>query len=178
MSSRTDDLTASLVRELRAGSPEAGRAVDRLYREAIVRLARGYLGDDAEAEDAAQEVFLRVLTADTVPDRFRPWIYRVARNHCLNRVRSRRRRRDGARLPTAADFELSRTGPLSRLVKEEDAANLAARLAALPEDRHELLRLRYAEGLSRREIAEVLELTESVVKSRLFEAVKWLREES
>ena len=65
-----DDLTPSLVAQLRAGSGEAGVLLDRLYRDAMTRLAWGYLGDLDDAEDAAQEIFCKVLEADRVPERF------------------------------------------------------------------------------------------------------------
>lgn len=169
------DLTPSLVVRLRLGEAEAGETLERLYRAAIVRFAWGYLRSLDEAEDAAQEIFARVLQSATVPDDFRVWLYRVARNHCLNLVRSRRRRRDDARLPTGAELPDSLTGNLSRLVREEDRERLAELLERLPEHLREVLRLRYTEELGRAEIAAVLELPVSVVKSRLFEGLKKLR---
>ena len=66
-------------------------------------------------------------------------------------------------------------GALTQLVAEEDRARLVERMAARSDDQQEVLRLRYAEGLSRKELAAVIELPESVVKSRSFEAVKRLR---
>src|SRR5262245_15072636 len=117
------DLTPSLVVGLRRGDAEAALLLDRLYRDRMFRFAWGYLGAVQDAEDAVQEIFSRVLEARTVPDDFRLWLYRVARNHCLNRLRSRGRRRDGARLPsTEPAGEL--TGPLSRLLRDERLADL------------------------------------------------------
>ena len=170
-----DDLTPSLVVRLRAGEADAGALLDRLYRDAVVRFARGYLRDEQEAEDAAQDVFAKVLASDAVPERFRVWLYRVARNHCLNLLRARARRRDDASLPSRADPTAALTGQLTRLVGLEDRAQVARALDALGEDQREVLRLRYADGLSRAEIAEVLELPESVVKSRLYEGLRRLR---
>ena len=170
-----DDLTPSLVQSLRAGDGGAGELLDRLYREALARFAWGYLQDAQEAEDVAQEVFCKVMESDQVPDHFRAWIYRVARNLCLNRLRSRGRKRDRERLATGMDVARATAGALTHLVDEERRAQLAEQLARLGDDDREVLRLRYAEGLSRAEMAEVLELDESVVKSRLYEAVKVLR---
>ena len=62
------DLTPSLVARLRSGDTTAGGLLDQLYRRAVVRFCRAYLGSSEEAEDAAQEVFYRVLRATDVPD--------------------------------------------------------------------------------------------------------------
>ncbi len=118
---------------------------------------------------------MKVLAADGVPERFRPWLYRIARNHCLNKLRSAGRRRDAAPLPTELDVAASLTGALSRLENAERAADLARLLDRLSDDERELLRLRYAEDLSRKDIAAVLEVSEQLVKTRLYEAVRKLR---
>ncbi|MCO6438807.1 MAG: sigma-70 family RNA polymerase sigma factor [Phycisphaerae bacterium] len=167
--------TAELVEQLRSGGAQAAPIFDRQYRESLVRFCWGYLGDIADAEDAVQEIAFKVLTAENIPDRFRPWLYRVARNHCLNLLRDRARRRDRFELPTDARVRASMTGNLTRLVRDEDKRIVIELVQRLPESQREVLRLRYVEGLSRAEIAEVLELSESVVKSRLFEGLQRLR---
>ncbi len=103
------------------------------------------------------------------------WLRRAARNHCLNLLRSRRRRRDRKRLATGVDIIAPVAGPLTGLVREEERASVGALLARLREDEVELLRLRYVDELSRREIAELVELPESTVKSRLEDALRKLR---
>lgn len=172
------DLTPELINRLRKGDAEAGLLLDRLYRDAMARFTFGYLGRIEEAEDAVQEIFCKVLAADVVPDNFRAWLYKIARNYCLNTIRNRNRRRGGAELPSDTRLWASQTGHLTRLVKIEQEDKLAELLANLTPEQQEALRLRYTEGLARAEIAEVLEITESVVKSRLFEGLKKLRESS
>ena len=81
---------------------------------------------------------------------------------------------DGRILATAGESGL--TGNLTRLVSRELWSRIGHLLAALPASQREPLRLRYAEELSRAEIAYVLDIPESVVKSRLFEGLKKLRE--
>jgi len=171
------DLTPSLVVRLRAGDDEAGRLLDALYRAAVHRLCVGYLHAPQEADDAVQDVFQRVLQAGEVPDRFRPWLYRIARNHCLNLLRARRRRRDVAPIPSDTRLQpaASHAGFLSALVAHERQHRLDAAFAVLSASEQELLRLRYGEGLARAEIAEVVDLPEPTVKSRLYEAVARLR---
>lgn len=168
-------MTPQLVIRLRAGDSEAGKLLDTLYREAIIRFCTGYLGQVERAEDATQEVFCKVLATDRVPDNFRAYLYRSARNHCLNVIRDDSRHKvdkaaSPSRLPTA------QTGHLTKLVRQEQHSRLAQLVDSLSTGQREALRLRYTEGLSRGEIAEVLEVAESVVKSRLFEGLKKLRE--
>ena len=168
-------LTPSLVGGLRAGDTQVGGLLDQLYREPIQRFCFGYLRSEAEAEDAVQDIFYKVLRSELVPDDFRAWLYKIARNHCLNMVRDRGRRKDGAALPDRSIAGAFSKGPLSQFAAAEDLERLGAVLEALPENYREVLRLRYAEDLSRKEVAEILDIPESVVKSRLFEGMKMLR---
>ncbi|MBU0719428.1 MAG: sigma-70 family RNA polymerase sigma factor [Planctomycetes bacterium] len=167
---------ATLVAHLRTGNPAAAALLDRLFREAALRFCWGYLGSMEEAEDALQDIWCKVLAAPEVPDRFRPWLYRIARNHCLNVLRNEARRRDGHDLPAPSQIEAILTGHLTRMVKDEARQRVTEIVRDLPASQQEVLRLRYVEGLSRSEVAEVLDLAESVVKSRLFEGLRKLRE--
>lgn len=157
----------------RAGDAQAARAFDDAWRPRLERFCAGYVGAQ-DGEDAAQEVLVKLWTLDERPSELRAFLYRVARNHCLNRLRAAGRRPSG---PDAAELSLaaSLTGPVTRLARAEEREQLLALIERLDEGERELLRLRYAEDLSRGEIAEVLRLRESVVKSRLFEAMRKLR---
>lgn len=167
--------TQILVCSLRAGDPAAGRLLESGFREALTRFCWGYLGNLDEAEDAVQEICCKVLQATNIPDEFRAWLYKVARNQCLNALRDRAKRRRGGSLPAASQIDAALTGQLTGLVREETRAKVAEIVAALSDEHREVLRLRYVENLSRGEIAEVLEIPEALVKSRLFEALKRLR---
>ena len=168
-------MTPSLVRRLRSGDAHAGQVLDDLYREPIYRLCCAYLDNVEEAEDAVQEVFCRVLRAEQVPDNFRAWLYRIARNYCLDVKRQWIQRGPKGTLPSESKLGEVLTGHLSRLLKQEEQARMMQVLATLPESEREILSLRYSAGMSRDQIAELLELTTSVVKSRLFEGLKKLR---
>ncbi len=169
------DLTPTLVNRLREGDASAGEMLCDLYHPALMRFCFRYLGSEDEAEDVVQEVFLRVLKNDARPENFRAWIYKIARNRCLDVIRMRGRRRDHQALPTASRLDADLTGCLTRLVRREQRAHLRRALAELPESQREVLHLRYAEDLSRADIAEVLEIPEPVVKSRLYEGMVKLR---
>ena len=168
-------MTPTLVAGLRGGDARSAELLDHLYGQKLVRFCRGYLGNPAEAEDVVQDTFYKVLRSDSVPDNFRAWVYKICRNRCLDVLRSRGRRRDDQALLTNAPYKAELTGQLTRLVKMERHEKLRRLLDELPPAQHEVLRLRYTEGLSRSEIAQVLDITESVVKSRLYEGLEKLR---
>ncbi len=168
-------ITTKLVASLRHGHGDAAVLFNQIYRDPLLRFCWGYLGSMDEAEDALQDILYKVLTAKNIPDRFRPWVYKVSRNHCLNIIRDRARRHDGVALPSDSMIFESVTGHLTRLVKDEMRTKLTELVTQLPDGQREVLRLRYVEELTRAEIAEVLELAESVVKSRLFEGLQKLR---
>ncbi|HNQ23706.1 MAG TPA: sigma-70 family RNA polymerase sigma factor [Phycisphaerae bacterium] len=170
------DLTPSLLVRLRTGDPQAGELLNRLYREAVLRFCFACLQDREEAEDALQDIFCRVLEAGQVPDAFRCWLYRVARNHCAGVLREWARHGRAKPLPTPSRLGRDATGQLTRLVRREEQAKLAELVACLPLEYREVLSLRYVEGLTRAEIAEVLEIPESLVKSRLFTGLRELRQ--
>lgn len=169
------DLTPTLLSRLRAGSPGVGKMLSELYHPPLMRFCFRYLGSQEEAEDVVQDVFLRVLKSEALPENFRAWVYKIARNRCLDVLRSQNRRPDDQALPNASRIDADLTGCLTRLVRREQRALLQRTLAELPESQREVLHLRYAENLSRAEIAEVLDLLEPLVKSRLYEGMVKLR---
>lgn len=172
------ETATTLVTLLRAGDPQAGSLLTELYRTPLLRFCWGYLSNLEEAEDAVQEICMKVVRANNIPDAFRPWLYKIARNHCFNQLRTKGRRRDlqGGAIDTQLSEAL--TGQLTRLANDEIREKLRQLVQSLPETQREVLRLRYVEGLHRAEIAEVLDVPESVIKSRLFESLKRLRDQS
>lgn len=168
--------TQQLVELLNRKDAAAGPILERRHREALTRFCMGYLGRMEEAEDAVQEIFLSVVRAPVVPAHFRAWLYKVARNHCLKIARKRARHDGNISQPSQIPEAL--TGQLTRMVNDEAQARMKQAFLLLTDDQREVLRLRYVENLSRNEIAEVLEQSESLVKSRLFEGLKRLREEA
>jgi len=172
---RTLALTPSLVLRLRDGEMDAAALLDELYRDLLFRFCWGYLRNRDECEDAVQDICCKVLSSAEIPEDFRPWLYKVARNHCLNLIRRRQRHPDENAAPPPSGLTIDLTGQLTRLVRNEANERLANLVDALPAIYQEVLRLRYVEELSRTEIAKVLDLPESLVKSRLFDGLRKLR---
>lgn len=168
-------LTRTLIGRLRQGDNQAGALLDTLYRTRLLRFCQGYLGDREEAQDVVQEVFCRVLTSAAIPESFRAWVYQITRNRCLDLLRVRKRHGASEELPLDAELAAKLTGNLTRMVRQEQQKHLVRALQSLPMPQQEVIRLRYIEGLARAEIARVLEVPESVVKSRIFEGLEVLR---
>ncbi len=163
-----------LVRRASKGDAEAAGRLAARYQEAMVRYCYCHLGNVADAEDTAQDVLAKLMSTAQLPaGPFRPWLYRVARNQCLNVLK----RRKGAPTPAGSFLHDSqrvspRTGPRTAALRDEARENVRRLLASLSANDREVLILRYFEGLARAEVAAVLDLPESVVKSRLFEAMQ------
>ncbi len=144
-------------------------AFGTLYRRYLDRVY-GYsfylLGDHHDAEDATERTFLAALGAiDHFRDEgatFRSWLFRIAHNQLANALRARSRRRDesldGVREPAAAD-DPARLASLAA-----DARRLRESVASLSEDRRQVVILRFVDGLTSREIGEVLGRTEGAVR--------------
>jgi RNA polymerase sigma-70 factor (ECF subfamily) len=169
------DLTPDLVSRLRSGDGGAAKMLCDLYHPPLMRFCFRYLSSQDEAEDVVQEVFLRVLENKALPGNFRAWIYKIARNRCLDVLRACDRRQEDQEMPPPSRLDAELTGCLTRLVRREQRAQLRQALAELPENQREVLHLRYAEGLSRVEIAQILDIPEPLVKSRLYEGMVQLR---
>ena len=143
-------------------------AVER-YQSMVYRVALHALGSPQDADDAVQEVFLRLYTAKKPlegEEHLRRWLLRVTVNHCRDVLRSpwRRRRVSLDQLPAEPVFQ----------APEQEA--LYQTVMALPEQYRIVLVLFYYEDLSVREIAAVLRISEANVKTRLSRARKRLRE--
>jgi RNA polymerase sigma-70 factor, ECF subfamily len=172
MRERPGDDTDLLAR-LRSGEPRAFEDLVRTYQHRVFGVALRMLGSRAEAEDVAQEVFLRVHRA--IGDfrgeaKLSTWLYGIASNLCLNRLASADRRRvrhdDEALLQAATD------APDATAVVERGELENALRdaIASLPDERRIVVVLRDLEGLSYEEIAEALGLEPGTVRSRLHRA--------
>jgi len=142
---------------------------------AVYRLARAFAGDTG-AEDLVQEAFLaawRALPTLRDPDRFGPWLYRIALNRCRQSVRGGGRVRE---IPMGPTFVEPAAGGDFRSAVEARAV-VGPAFARLGDDARALIALHYAAGRSISECAEVLGIPEGTVKSRLNAALASLRTE-
>jgi RNA polymerase sigma-70 factor (ECF subfamily) len=164
----------ALIEQLRGGDLAAFDALYGRYEGHLFGFIRAHLGDVAEAEDVMHETFLAVLKGRDRPTSVRAWLFQVARNACLNRLRSRRRA--SSTLEQSADPALPVPTADAQLEAHEATKALSAAVAKLPEGLAQLYHLR-AQGLSYAELAEVLDVPLGTVKSRLHEVVQRLKSE-
>ncbi|HET6202739.1 MAG TPA: sigma-70 family RNA polymerase sigma factor [Planctomycetota bacterium] len=166
-----DPTDEELVRRYRTGDASAFDALVDRYARGALRFAAHFLGEAHEAEDVAQECFLKLFTVarngvyDPQRGRFAPFFFRMLRNLSLDRLRARRP-----------------SGPLSQdpAGEEPDGATLAERgetcarvreiVERLPANERAAIALREFEGLSYREIAEALGASLESVKTWIFRA--------
>jgi RNA polymerase sigma-70 factor (ECF subfamily) len=167
-----------LARSIQRGEAEAlNTLVERHHSPLLGFLYRLTGGDRALAEDLAQEAFLRVLRSIEQyahPRPFKPWLYAIA----TNTARDYFKRADTRYTDSMAeDFDSPADDPPdAHLLAAEDARQVAAAMAALPDHQRETVVLRYYQDLSLNEIAEALDVPVGTVKSRLSLGLKRMRE--
>jgi RNA polymerase sigma factor (sigma-70 family) len=178
-----------LVAATRSGDDRAFEELYSRYRSRISAFAHGMTHDYGRAEDIAQEVFisaLRRLRATDRPIAFKPWIFEIARNACIDEHRRTRRsrevpiERDGDGDSDLGELRLAHAAtPAADVAAESKQAlkDLRGAFAGLSERHHKIIVLRELEGLSYSEIGDKLGMSKMVVESTLFRARRRLTEE-
>lgn len=178
-----------LVERLKRRDGAAFNVFMRTYKDKVFSLVLRMLGSRAEAEDLTQEVFITVfrsIESFRGDSKLSTWLYRVAVNHCKNRVKylDRRGRKTSTEIDDAPEAAVSRGGPVTSRVDRPDEATegvelqekIRAALAAIDHDHRELIILRDLEGLAYEEIVQITGLPDGTVKSRLHRARAALRD--
>lgn len=174
----TDTPDRDLLLRARRGETEAFGELVRRYQVTVFNVCYRLMGERREAEDMAQEAFLRAyarLETFDLERPFGPWMRRVAANLCLNRLSA------SPAAPAEVDEERDRDDDPARqpegvYAERERQAALRAALAALPAHYRAVIELRHYQEMSYEQIAETLQLPLSDVKSHLFRARKLLAE--
>lgn len=171
-----EDPDLDLVRRAGRGDVRAGAALVDRYLGKIVAFAARILANTADAEDVAQETFLRVWQhAGGWRDegaRFSTWLYRVALNLCRDRLRRRRE----TTLDAAGDPPAGAPPPGADLQRESVAARVEAALAQLPERQRSAIMLCHYQELGNIEAAAVLGISVEALESLLARGRRRLRE--
>jgi len=176
-----DGSDLGLVRRVQRGERGAYDLLVLKYQHKVVKLVMRYLRDPADAEDVAQEAFIkayRALPQFRGESAFYTWLYRIAVNTAKNYLATQGRR---APTSTEADAEEAETfsdadqlrdinTPESMLMSKQIAETVNAAMAVLPEELRTAITLREIEGLSYEEIAEMMGCPIGTVRSRIFRA--------
>ncbi|HEX5712120.1 MAG TPA: RNA polymerase sigma factor [Solirubrobacterales bacterium] len=159
-----------LIAMVRNGNPGAFETIVDRYQGRLLGFCRQMLGSTEDAEDVLQEVFVnayKAMLADEREINLRPWLYRIARNRCLNHLRK----------PTADAQEsmdmvpaVEASSTAERVHNREEFRQLLADVKKLPETQRSALLLREMDALSYEEIAAAMETTVPSVKSLLVRA--------
>ena len=179
MSTEQSDL--SLVQLAQRGDAGAFDALVRRYQHKVIKLVMRYVRDPAEAEDIAQEAFIkayRALPRFRGDSAFYTWLYRIAINTAKNVLAARGRspieydldRGDGEESYDIVARMKDTATPEALALTEEIRSTVTAAIDALPEDLRTAIQLRELEGLSYEEIAAAMECPVGTVRSRIFRA--------
>lgn len=170
-----------LVVAVQAGDVSAFDVLVRRWDRKIQGAAYRVLGSDDEARDVSQEAFLkafRALSSFKREARFSSWLYQIAMNLCRDKLR-RRRGREHLSLDEMAESTepalRQRATAVDQIEDRDRARVVAAAVGGLSEDQREVVILKEYEGLTFPEIAEVLGVPLSTVKTRLYRALAQLR---
>jgi len=164
-----EETTEALIEGCRRGQPEAFRALFEIYKDRIYSVALRYSGDATLAEDIAQETFVKLFS--TIGSfrgdaKFESWLYRLVVNSCFDHKRKTRRLMplfDGLRCL----LRTSSASALEEIVRHETSLQLQSAISGLAAEQRMMIVLRYTQGLSYEEIAEVMGCSPGTVGSRL-----------
>lgn len=162
-----------LIRRCRAGSTAAFEPLVRGHERGALTLAQGLLGDADEAADAVQEAFVkayRTLGRLREGSAFGPWFRSILRNHCLDLLRSPRRRATEWSEGEVDATHWSEPVAPERIEREQLAEAVQRALATLSAEHRQILVLKEIEGLGYAEIAEATGIPAGTVASRLYHA--------
>jgi RNA polymerase sigma-70 factor (ECF subfamily) len=165
-----------VVEACQSGDDDAFRVLFETHKDRVYSIALRYAGDSAAAMDIAQDTFVKLLSNIQQfrgDSSFESWLYRMVVNSCLDY--HRKRRRFLPLMDEALDvFRSSKEGALSEMLREEQAERVQQVVAQLPEEQRIVVVLRYTEGRSYEEIADLLGCRRGTVASRLNRAHKAL----
>jgi RNA polymerase sigma-70 factor (ECF subfamily) len=178
-----------IVCAFKNGSHSAFEKIVLKYQDRVYNLCYRFLGDKQEAEDAAQEIFIKVyraLKGFKLESSFYTWLYRIVINTCKNRVKSLEYRRSKSSVSIDNDQEKKDNGSISVITDKNDLPDtnlehkekikrIQEAINSLPPDQKTMVILRDIEGLSYDEIANITNTRLGTVKSKLSRARTGLR---
>lgn len=174
-----------LARRIAEGDEEALAEAYLRYRDRLVRFCGNFVTSRQDAEDLAQDAFLQFrITIDRfrIGEKFGPWLYKIARNKCLDFLKKKRPVLLGKQWSDSfsghtVELNLKAVGPSPATSAER--ADLCRAMSdvldGLKEEQRTVFLLKYVEELTRQEIADILDIPPATVKSRLYHTVRQIR---
>ena len=170
-------LEHSLIVRAKAGEREAFSLLIRHNIQRVYRAAYAVVRNRDDAEDIAQETFVRAYQSISRFDETRPlfpWLYRIARNLCLNRIERVTKRE--TELPEFDYLPDASAGPEESAIAAEERRLVRGAVGRLPDQHRQIIELSHFQECSYREIADILDVPMGTVMSRLYNARRKLRE--
>ncbi|GAE37126.1 RNA polymerase sigma factor SigW [Halalkalibacter akibai] len=180
-----DTIVIRLIKEVRKGNQQAFSEIVELYKDKVFQVAYRMVGNMHEAQDIAQEAFLRAYTNIDSFDlnrKFSTWLFRIATNVAIDRLRKKKpdfylqeevRGSDG--LTYESQLASDEESVDDQVVKLERQEWVQDEINQLPTKYRTIIILRYIEDLSIKEISEVLDIPPSTVKTRIHRGREALR---
>ena len=180
----TREQEAAVVRRVLEGDVNAYEELVLAYEKNVYNLALRMVGNAQDAEDMAQEAFLKAynsLSGFRGDSKFSVWLYRIVNNVCLDHLRRQNRRQasslsveDDEGEESQLDIPDESQSPEALLERSMTKDAVRRGLQALPAEQRQILLLREIQGMSYEEIGQCLDLEPGTVKSRIFRARKRL----
>ncbi len=168
------------IEQAQAGDLRAFEKLVKAYQGSVYNLTYRMLGNAGDAEDAAQETFLRAysnLSSYDPQRKFSSWLFAIASNYCVDQLRRRRLNwLSVEELPPWEPLRSETPDPEEYALQQADSRQVQALLDTLPPDYRLVVVLRYWHEHSYQEIAEITQSTVGAVKSRLHRARRMLAE--
>lgn len=175
------DLEKELIRKCKAGDSRFYEPLVRAYEPAGLRLALAMMGNREDARDALQDAFVKTyqsLHRFDLRRPFGPWFFQILRNLCRDRLRSRKARFKVEALDERLELRPADGEKGPERIRERSRARevLWQALERIGEDHREVIVLKELQGFRYNEIAQILDVPEGTVASRLFHARKALKD--
>ncbi|MBA4537843.1 RNA polymerase sigma factor SigW [Bacillus aquiflavi] len=182
-----EDIVKKRIKQVLKGDQNAFGEIVEIYKDRVFQLSFRMLGNRQEAEDIAQEAFIRAyvnISSFNIKLKFSTWLFRIATNLCIDRIRKKKpdyyldaevAGTDGLTLysQVAADGTL----PQDQLESMELHETIQREILRLPEIYRSVIVLKYIEELSLKEISEILDLPLGTVKTRIHRGREALRKQ-
>jgi RNA polymerase sigma-70 factor (ECF subfamily) len=169
----------ALIAACQQGDSQAFRQVFILYKDRVYALCRHMAGNAEDAEDLTQETFVSAFQSIgnfRAESTFGTWLYRIASNRCLNRLRQNRSESHSVDVLNETVPPAFALSPEERIVRKELNCRIEAAVASLPEALRLVFVLGTIEGLRYKEIADIANISEEAVKMRIHRARKQVRD--
>lgn len=180
-----EDFTKKKIKEILKGDQNAYADVVELYKDKVFQICYRMLGNRHEAEDLAQEAFVRAyvnIQSYNINLKFSTWLYRIATNLCIDRIRKKKPDYYLDQEVAGTDgLTMYSTIPVKSKLPEEEVESMELQqmiqneIARLPEKYRSVIILKYIEELSLKEISEILDLPLGTVKTRIHRGREVLR---